>query len=222
MAELTPADLVTYTSNRLSISDPNVAIVLAAALQQVRSYCKWSVSPVLVNDQFTFDGPGQWGGYSVGTGSLYGTSYTGSAGVLKRTRVGGSVLYLPTKRLQGIASIVEDGVTLDLSTIQWSTRGEVVKADGSQWSTNLHSITVTFTHGWTEAEAADWRRIVLAVADRMSLTRGLVGAFPVDVGPYRVGGYFGSSRPGNLPVGAGWLDDLFGMIDSKRYVIQEV
>jgi hypothetical protein len=228
MSELAPADLSAYTQGRLSASDPNTQTVLSAALAQVRHYCQWNVCPVITGDTVTLDGPGQWGGYTVGLGALSGGSYYTGTGTLRRSRVGGNTLYLPTKRLQSISSVTEDSVALDVSTLQFSEHGEVIKTadagngNGLRWSVNYRSIQVTFTHGWTEAEAADWRRIVLAVADRMSLVRGLTGPFPVSIGPYRVGGYYGTSRAGNAPTSQGWLDDLFGMIDTKNYVIQGV
>lgn len=230
MAELGPSDLAAYTQNRLDVSDPNTANVLTRALSFVRSHCGWPVSPVMTNDVVTLDGPGQWGGWGVGMGSLYGGSYYGGTGTLHRTRVGSSTLFLPTKRLQNIVSIVEDGVTLDLTTLQWSKAGFVVKQNHQPWTSNFAGsspggstgITVTMTHGWSEAEAADWRATVLAVADRMSMVKGLLGPFPTNVGPYHLGAFYGTSRPGDLPSSATWLDDLLAQIDTTRYVIQEV
>lgn len=219
-SELSPTDLAAYTQNRLSATDPSTQTVLNRALLQVRNYCKWNVCPVMTDDTVTLDGPGQWGGYSVGMGSMYGSSY--SHGNLARRRVGSGTLYLPTKRLQGISSIMENGVALDLSTVQWSSTGIVQKQNMTPWSADLGGITVTYTHGWSVAEAEDWRQIVLAVADRMSMVRGLIGPFPTNIGPYQLGAYYGSSRAANLPVAATWLDDLYALINTKRYVIEEI
>jgi len=218
--ELAPQDLSTYTRGRLAPDDPNTVSVLARALQQVRNYCKWPVCPVIDNDVVKLDGPGQWGGYGVGVGSVYGSSY--HTGTLTHRRVGSGTLFLPTKRLQGITSIVEDGVALDLSTIQWSEAGFVQKQNMQPWSSNLGAIEVTYTHGWSVDEAQDWRQIVLAVADRMSMVRGLIGPFPTEIGPYHMGAFYGTSRAGNMPISATWLDDLYAMIDTKRYVIEEI
>jgi hypothetical protein len=227
MGELSANDLEAYTNGRLSASDPNTEMVLAAALQEVRNYCKWHVSPVHTDEGLKLDGPGEWGGYGVGIGGLYySSSYSIIAGRLTPTRVGGDVLYLPTKKLLDIQSITEDGVALDMATIQWSDTGQVFKTTHAPWTTNYAGsggaatgITITFAHGYTEQQAADWRRIVLAVADRMSLVRGLVGPFNAMVGPYRLSAYYGTSRPGTLPSHAGWLDDLYAMIATKRYVL---
>lgn len=229
--ELQPLDLATYTSQRLSADDPNTLMALESALWQVRNYCKWHVCPVKINDTISLDGPGQWGGLAVGIGGLYYASGSYLGGVLRHQRAGGNTLYLPSKHVTGISAVVEDGVPLDVLTdISWSDRGEIVKTSGQPWTVNLASgrndgsqgISVTFTHGYSSEEASDWRRLVLSIADRSSLVKGLVGAFPATVGPYRVGAYFGTSRAGNMPRDAGWLDDLLGMIDTARYVRVEV
>ena len=209
MAELTVIDLESYTNGRLAKNNYETARVLAAALAKVRAYCRWHVTPVVTNDQVTLDGPGDWGGWGVGAGYTYGGTYYGSGSALQRIRVGGQVLYLPTKKLQTISSIVEDGSPLDMTNISWTERGEVIKLDHTRWSVNFNAIQVTFTHGYTEAQAADWRRIVLAVADRMSLVRGLVGPFDLTVGPYRM-------HPAAPEVN--WLDDLLSQIDTNLYV----
>jgi hypothetical protein len=231
MAELSPNDLEAYTQGRLSANDPNTADVLAAALQEVRNYCKWHVSPVVTEEGENFDGPGEWGGYGVGVGGLYySSSYSLVAGRLSPQRIGSDVLYLPTKKLIGIEQITEDGVALDMTTIQRSQNGEVYKTTHQPWTsshagstvTGSTGISITFTHGYSEEQAADWRRIVLACADRMSLVRGLVGPFNAMIGPYRLSAYYGTSRPGTLPTNASWLDDLFAQIATKRYVIMAI
>lgn len=216
--ELTPSDLSTYTNGRLSAADPNTAGHLNWALQQVRNYCKWKVCPVVPDDIVTLDGPGEWGSYGVGLGTYTG----GYGGTLQRRRVGSTSLFLPTKRLQGISSIVEDGVALDLSTIQWSSAGYVVKQNMQSWSVNLNSITVTFTHGWTVDEAQDWRQTVLAIADRKSMVKGLIGPFSTNIGPYQMGAFYGTSKSGNTPASSTWIDDLLALIDTTRYVIEEI
>jgi hypothetical protein len=231
MGELSANDLETYTNGRLSASDPNTKNVLAAALQEVRNYCKWHVSPVVTEENEILDGPGEWGGWGVGVGGLYySSSYSIVAGRLSPVRVGNDVLYLKTKKLRSIEQITEDGVPLDMTKIQWSDNGQVVKTTHQPWTTNRGGststtgtgINITFTHGYSETQAADWRRIVLAVADRMSLVRGLVGPFNAMVGPYRLSAYYGTSRPGTLPTNASWLDDLFAQIATKRYILMEI
>lgn len=225
MSDLTPVDLANYTQGRLDPANSVTQDLLNAALQYLRSYCSWHVTPVVTNDIVALDGPGEWGGWVVGTGSIYGSGYTGT-GTLRKSRPGGETAYLPTKRLQSISSVLEDGVALDLTTLQFNERGAVQKINGGRWTTNMSNgsgltsgLQFTFTHGWTESEAADWRRIALMIADRMSMVRGLIGPFPVEVGnSFKVAAHYGTSRAGTLPMDAGWLDDLTGMVDTNRYV----
>lgn len=229
--ELQPIDLQNYTSGRLSAEDNNTIDVLNAALQHARNHCKWHVTPVEINTQLSLDGPGMWGGLAVGIGGLHYPSGSFITGSLRRQRVGAETLYLPTKRLTGISSIMENGVALDVSTdIEWSPMGEVWKSSGQLWTASKASgrtdgtqgISITFTHGYSPVEAVDWRRLVLSIADRMSLVRGLVGPFNAAVGPYRLSAFYGTSRTGTLPMAAGWLDDLNAMFDTARYVRVEV
>lgn len=224
MAELSPTDLETYTQGRLSAVDPNTATHLDRALATARNYCRWHVTPVETNVVMTLDGPGKWGGLKVGLGGLYFPSGSYITGVLRQSRSGADTLFLPTKKLLGIQSIVEDGVTLlpESSTytgdFKWSEDGIVVKTNHQPWTPNFQGLTVTFTHGYTEDEAADWRAIVLSMADRISLVRGLVGPFNTAVGPYRLSAYYGTSRTGNLPQSANWLDDLLSQFNTSAYV----
>jgi hypothetical protein len=223
--KLTVDDLDTHTKGRLASGDETTQMVLDAALAYVRNYCRWHVSPVVTEQNMSFDGPGQWGGLSVGMGGLYYASGSSIVGTMHHRRVGGDTLYLPTKHLLTVQSVVEDGNPLvPLVDYVWSSEtGAVRKTNGQPWTANWASggalgLQVSFQHGYTAEQAADWRRIVLAVADRMSMVRGLIGGFSTNIGPHRIGAYFGESRNGSMPVGAGWLDDLTGMIDFESYV----
>lgn len=124
----------------------------AADLAAVRRYCGWHVCPVLEGDTVTLDGPGS------------------------------ALLVLPTLRMSELTTVVEDGVELDLSTLAWSRRGLVRKKSGALWSCEFGAITVTFTHGYTEEEAADWARTVQQVADRNAR---IASNDPIAVGPFR-------------------------------------
>jgi hypothetical protein len=177
--ELTPLDLQTYTQGRLLANDPNTKLVLGNALQQVRNYCHWHVTPIKVDQTLRLDGPGEDGALAVGTGGLYYASGSYLTGVLRHTRPGAETLYLPTKRLLGITAVVErrhpNDHIIDPRHLDWSEYGEVQKLDGVPWPRHKRSIDVTFTHGYDIEESMDWRRLVLAMADRMSLVRGLTG-----------------------------------------------
>jgi len=186
--DLTTADLESFSKSKLLQNDRETYRFLLAALQEVRGYCNWHVTPVHTAELFTLDGPGD------------------------------SLLYLPTKYLRepvstAITAMTEDGVTVDVSTLQISQRGLVLKQYNRSWSAKFHTITVSMTHGYTEAESADWRRIVLAVAERMSMLRGLVGRADMTVGPYQIGAYDPDMSP---------YSDLFEEINTDRYVRLEV
>ncbi|WP_396902458.1 hypothetical protein [Mycolicibacterium sp.] len=123
-----------------------------ADLAAVRRYCGWHVSPVIEGDIVTLDGPGS------------------------------ALLVLPTLRMSALTKVVENDVELDLSTLAWSRRGLVRKKSGALWSCEYGAITVTFTHGFTEEEAADWRRTVQQIADRNAR---IASNDPIAVGPFR-------------------------------------
>jgi hypothetical protein len=153
MPELTAADVELYTKGRLLSSGSDgveTTRILNRALAAARRYCEWHVTPVKAIHVVTLDGPC------------------------------GRVLMLPTLRLapNGLTSVVEDGVTLNLADIRVSAGGPVRlrKKSRARWSSNYSSIVVTMTHGYLEADAEDWRMAVLDAVDRFSQnvgTRGL-------------------------------------------------
>lgn len=139
MAELTTADVETFTRGRLSAGDPVVQDILNAALVRARNYTGWVVSPQVADDAVTIDGPG------------------------------GRELFLPTGRIVSIASIVENGTTVTSSDyVVSSDIRRMVYRKNTCWTSEFAGITVTYTHGYTEEEAADWRRAILLMVDRMS------------------------------------------------------
>lgn len=139
MAELDSTDVETFTGGRLSANDDSTDSVLAAALAAARRYCGWHVSPVREDDEVTIDGPG------------------------------GTLLSLPTRAVIEVSEIVEDGVTLDVDSLDISkTTGTVQKHPRARWTNRGGAIAVTMTHGYTEDQAADWRRAVLQLADSMA------------------------------------------------------
>lgn len=139
MAELTLDDLARFTKERLPGDDDEYAQeLLDAALAGARRYCGWPVSPVIEDDEVTVDGPG------------------------------GRVLSLPTRNLLELSEVIENGVALDVTKLDVSRRkGTVEKYPYGWWTGRASGIAVTMTHGLTEAEAADWRRAVLRLADLM-------------------------------------------------------
>ena len=139
MAELTAADLSAFTGGRLAAGDAATATVRAAALAAARRYCGWTVSPVATDVEVTVDGPG------------------------------GYVLALPTRNLIAVSEVTENGAALDVTKLDVSrVKGTVEKYPRCRWTSRNGAVAVTMTHGFTEAEAADWRRAVLRLADSMS------------------------------------------------------
>lgn len=81
---------------------------------------------------------------------------------------GGRVLSLPTLNLTAVASVTELGAAVDVSTLDRSrAKGTLTKQYG-YWSGRDGSISATITHGFTEAEAADWRSAILKLVDTWS------------------------------------------------------
>lgn len=139
MPELTTADVETFTRGRLSANDDVVQDILDAALVRARNYTGWPVSPVIDGDVVTLDGPG------------------------------GRELFLPTRKIGSIASIVENGITVDPSSYVVSSNIQrMVYRKSGCWTSEYAGITVTYTHGYSEEEAADWRRAILQMVDRMA------------------------------------------------------
>lgn len=151
-SEITTDDVEQFTSGRLLADDPEVERMLTAALVIARRYVGWSVSPVVEDFTVTLDGPAS------------------------------RILTLPTRKLVTLTSISEDGTALDLSTLQWSAGGppgilerpvSVRKKSRGFWSPDYSAIEVVMDHGYTVAEAPDWRQAILTIVDQMG---SLVGA----------------------------------------------
>jgi hypothetical protein len=155
MAELSVVDVEDFTSGRLSSDDPEVQRMLDAALVTARRYCGWAVTPVVANDAVTLDGPGS------------------------------RILMLPTRKLVTLTSISENGTALSLASLSATPGGPpgigsrpaaVRKVGGGRagwWGTSYQSINVVMTHGYLEAEAADWRYAVLSMVDQIGQVQRL-------------------------------------------------
>ncbi len=146
MAELSVSDVEDFTNGRLRSDDPEVARMLEAALVTARRYCGWAVTPVVTDDAVTLDGPGS------------------------------RILILPTRKLVALTGISEKGRPLSLTSVSATPGGPpgftsrpaaVRKSSGGWWGRDYQSIDVVMTHGYLEAEAADWRYAVLSMVDEM-------------------------------------------------------
>lgn len=166
--ELTAADVDSYTSGRLAASDPETARMLSATLSATRREVGWHVSPVYTGDVLTMNGP-HHGGYNWGYGyGGYGGWGFGYGGMTSHR------LTLPTQKVVTLDSIVENGVTLDLSKIvisaqdNWNRNCEILIRHCGHWTHRPSGIVITMDHGYTPDEAADWRQAILTLVDQMS------------------------------------------------------
>lgn len=143
---LQPGDVEQYTRGRLAAADPETVRGLEAALARVRRYCGWHVSPV-ITETITLDGPG------------------------------GLYLAMPTLKVVSINGITEDGTVLDLADVLPSADapGILGKRGWGCWKRGFSAIQVDLTHGYSAAEAADFREAVLALVDRAAMAVGVEG-----------------------------------------------
>ena len=148
--ELLPFDAEQYTKGRLSQTDPDVVRALNSAKSRVRRYCGWHVSPVRA-ETITLDGNG------------------------------GQYLFLPTLKVVTLTSVTLDGETLDLTddVKQSAEMPGVLVRPYSFWHCGYGNIEVTLSHGFTAAEAEDWREAVLSLVDQASMSAGTGRAGPI-------------------------------------------
>jgi len=111
--------------------NPAAQLAINAALAAARRYCGWHVSPVQTGVALDLDGPG------------------------------GRVLSLPSLNLISVASVVELGESVDVSQLDRSRRKGTLTKRWGCWTGRDGGIVATVTHGFTEAEAADWRAGVI-------------------------------------------------------------
>jgi hypothetical protein len=151
MAELSVDDVIQYTGGRLA-DDDETQRILDTALLVARRYCGWHVSPVRVDDVIVMDGPG------------------------------GTELFPPTRKIVEVTEVLNDGIPLEVGgsgsgagtpvvVVPASAPWKLVLTTG-RWSTRYSGIELTISHGYTEAQAQDWRQAVLSMVDQMGSTAG--------------------------------------------------
>lgn len=138
VAELAYIDLPDEVLARFADEDA-AAAAINTALVTARRFCGWHVSPVRTNDKLIdIDGPG------------------------------GPVLSLPTLNLISVSAVTELGVAVNVATLDRSRRTGTLTKQSGCWTARAGAITATITHGFTEAEAADWRAAIVSLVDLMS------------------------------------------------------
>lgn len=147
---LDAAAVEAFTQGRLDANDAETQRQLAAALAAARRYCGWHVTPVSTDETVVLDGTGL------------------------------RILMLPTLALESVTSILEDGVTVELTDIRTSKRGLVTKNNGTLWTDKLGGIEVEFTHGY--AEAPDFESVIFSAIERGEFSTSKA---PIGIGPFR-------------------------------------
>lgn len=187
--ELTSVDVETYSRSRLAASDPEVVRMLEAALVVARRRAGWHVSPVIEDDELVLDGPDS------------------------------RILWLPTRRVENVTAITENDKVIAPTAVRWSGGGAggagnnrpvaMKKKSGGFWTPHYQSIEITMTHGFTKAQAGDWRQAVMSMVDQMSLVPVVSGSGTSEIGlrtktvddvTYRWDSYIGMAEDALLSV----------------------
>lgn len=144
VALVTPEQLSAATQGKVLATDPRVQPLLDGATAAIRRWCGWHIAPPMSDEVITKDGPGT------------------------------SVLQLPTLHMTALTALVEDGVILDVATIEKSALGNLRKPYRVPWTDTYGGIVATITHGYDDAP--DVAQIIIqvcanALASPMGATR---------------------------------------------------
>ena len=124
-------------------------------------------------------------------------------------------LRLPTRLLTAVASVVEDGVTLTVLTdYDWTSEGQLLRADGTVWSRKVRSVVVTYTHGY----AAGSEKLRTARAVCLDLAGDLYDNL-AGLRSYTVGGVSETYAGGAVDLGVGLSDVQCKALASYRLPI---
>lgn len=138
--DLAPADVEIYTGGRLPAANPQTQAMLDAALAVARNDMRWHVAPVTAGEVVTLNGPG------------------------------GGHLWAPTKNIVGIHAITNDGAAVDPATgvVRDADFPNKLVINTPPWSRRYSGITLTWDHGFTNTQAADWRNAILALVTNIA------------------------------------------------------
>ena len=155
MAEnLTPADVEQYTKGQLGAWDPETQRMLDEALGRARSFCGWHVSPV-------------------------------QSSTIKVRGSGYGYMILRTQKITSITSVTEidqDGVStvLDVNDFEvFTDESWAVYRRRCRPFDCRKTYQIVFSHGYSAAEAADFRGAVLQLIDAMAQSLGTGGGGPL-------------------------------------------
>ena len=155
--DLVPGDVEQYTGGSLSQTDPETVRALNAALARVRRYCGWHVSPVRT-EVITIDRPAR----------------------------NHPCLVLPTLKIVQLNSITIDDLPIELNNVRMSADAPGVLSlnnwnpwGGYHWDSGFGLVEVNLRHGYTAAEAEDFREAVLSLVARSAQSANSEAAGPL-------------------------------------------
>ncbi|AUG84805.1 head-to-tail adaptor [Microbacterium phage Sharkboy] len=125
---------------------------------ELSAYTKGAISPTDERSQLILDGA------TKAIRNYCGWNVAPPEDVTATLDGGGSVLYLPSLKVNSLASVTIDGVAQALSDLEWSRRtGNVRRKDGAPFKEVWGGVVVAFNSGYT-AVPDDLKQVVLQVS----------------------------------------------------------
>lgn len=133
-------------------------MVAFATPAELSAYSKGAISPTDERSQLVLDGATRairnYCGWNIAPAENLTVTLDG----------GGSVLYLPSLKVNSLTSITIDGTLQTLSDFQWSRRtGNVRRTDGGYFKEVWGGVVVAFNSGYAETPE-DLKQVVLQVS----------------------------------------------------------
>jgi len=148
------AQLEAFTKGKLRASDERVDTALAAVSSEIRREAGWHISPRVPDHVMVLDGPG------------------------------GTLVHLPSMKIQAISSIVNAGEIVDLAQVDVSRdTGLARRRDGGSWTDRYGQLVVTLDHGHDRVDELVQLCLSLTargLASPMGATREQAGALSVN------------------------------------------
>jgi hypothetical protein len=128
---------------------------------------------------------------------------------------GSDVLDLPTLRLTAVLVVTEDGETVDVDDLEWSTAGYLKRA--SAWTTKLRGVAAQITHGYVEMPVSLAEVVMTSAARGLEVVSHGVVRSQEQIGDYSYNNQYATAGS-NQPVGAFFLEHEKKVLD--RYAIE--